>query len=129
MRFPSEEDSDGRRVISDDTIARRLIGDGKIQVSGVIDMWNGGDRITDIKIGLDTNLTGLNNYYTKQEPDSKFENVSKIQVYKFPYVYGDYRFYKLGRLNLPIDGHQAIVNVNACCGWNTNIDRLANVPL
>jgi len=56
--------------------------------------------------------------YTKQEVDSKITNVSKIEVLKFPHVYGDYRFYKLGRLDLPSDGHQAIITVNAYYGWN-----------
>ena len=31
---------------------------------------------------------------------------------------GDARFYKLGRLNLPIDGHQAIITVNLCYGFH-----------
>ena len=39
----------------------------------------------------------------------------------------DYRLYNLGRLNLPNVGHQAIITVNACYGWNINNDGLANV--
>ena len=56
----------GWRLISDDNIARRLTSDDKVQVAGVLDFVSGG-RITDIKIGLNKNLTGLTNYYTKQE--------------------------------------------------------------
>ena len=60
----------GWRLISDDNIARRLIGDDKIQVAGVLDFVNGNNSITDIKIGLNTNLTGMTNYDTKTETDS-----------------------------------------------------------
>ena len=42
----------------------------KIQVAGVLDLATGSSSITDIKISLNTNLTGLTNYYTKTESNS-----------------------------------------------------------
>ena len=68
--FPSENTFDGWRLVSSDNIVRRLIGDDEIQVAGVLDLATGSNRITDIKIGLNTNLTGLTNYYTKAEVDN-----------------------------------------------------------
>ena len=85
LTFPFEENSDGLRVVSDDSIARRLVGDGKIRVMGVLDFLNGGS-ITDIQIGLDTNLTRLANYYTKQELDSQLESAPRIKVFKYPHM-------------------------------------------
>ena len=41
LTCPSEDDSDGWRLVSDENIARRLIGDDKIQVAGVLDLANG----------------------------------------------------------------------------------------
>ena len=41
LTFPSEDDSDGWRLVSDDNIARRLMGDDKIQVTGVLDLVSG----------------------------------------------------------------------------------------
>jgi len=64
--------------------------------------------------------------YTKQEVDSKITNVSEIQVFRHPYVSGDTRSFKLGRLNLQNDGHQAIITVNACYGWNLNNEGFIN---
>ena len=58
--------TDGWKVVSYDNIVRRLIGDGKIRVLGVLDFLNPGP-MTDLQISLDTNLTGLTKYYTKQE--------------------------------------------------------------
>ena len=40
-----------------------------MQVTGVWDFVSGGS-ITDIKIGLNTNLTGMTNYYTKTETNT-----------------------------------------------------------
>ena len=68
--FPSENTFDGWRLVSSDNIVRRLIGDDKIQVAGVLDLATGSNSITDIKIGLNTNLIGLTNYYTKTEVDN-----------------------------------------------------------
>ena len=65
--FPSEDDFDGWRLVSADNIVRRLIGEDKIQVAGVLDLATGSNSITNIKIGLNTNMTGLTNQYTKQE--------------------------------------------------------------
>ena len=90
LLFPFEDAFNGWRLISDDSIARRLTSGDKMQVTGVLDFVSGGS-ITDIKIGLNTKLTGLTNYYTKQEPDSKFANVFRIQAFRT-------RFFKLGRL-------------------------------
>ena len=68
--FPSENTFDGWRLVSSDNTVRRLIGHEQIQVAGVIDLANGSTGITDIRIGLNTNLTGLTNYYTKTETDN-----------------------------------------------------------
>ena len=54
-----------------------------MQVTGVLDVVSGGS-IIDIKIGLGTKLTGLTNYYTKQESDRKFANVTRIQAFSYP---------------------------------------------
>ena len=69
MLFPYEDAFNGWRSISDDNIARRLTSDDKIQVTGVLDFVSG-CSITDIKIGLNTNLRGLNYYYTKTEANT-----------------------------------------------------------
>ena len=61
---------DGCRFVSSDNIGRRLIGDDKIQVSGVVALANGINSITDIQIGLNTNLTRLTNYYTTTETNT-----------------------------------------------------------
>ena len=82
--------------------------------------------MTDIQIGLDTNLTGLTNYYTKQESDSQVENASRIQVSSYPYTSSSDQFWQLGRLSLPTDGHHAIITVNACNGWNLNFNGAVN---
>ena len=66
-------------------MVRRLIGDGKISVLGFLDFFNPGPT-TGVQISRDTNLTGLTNYYAKQESDSKFANVSRIQVSSYPYT-------------------------------------------
>jgi len=113
-------------VIPDNNIVRRLVGDGKISVLGVLDFFNPGP-MTDIQIGLDTNLTRLTNYYTKQESDSKFENVSRIQVSSYPYTFSSDRFWHVGRLSLPSDGHHAIITVNACNGRNWNFSGAVNL--
>ena len=70
MIFPSENTFDGWRLASSDNIVRRLIGDDKIHVEGVLDLVTGSNSITDIKISLNTNLTRLTNYYTKTESTS-----------------------------------------------------------
>ena len=69
LLFP-EDAFNGLRVISDDNIARRLTSDDKIQVTGALDFVTGSNSITDIKIGLNTNLTGTANYYTKTETNT-----------------------------------------------------------
>ena len=50
LTFPSKISPNGWRVVSNNSIARRLIGDGKIRVMGVLDFLNGGS-IKDIQIG------------------------------------------------------------------------------
>ena len=63
------------------------------------------------------NLTGLTNYYTKQDSDNKFGNVSRIQAFKYPYYNATaYTYHKLGRLNLPNGGHHAVITIKACRG-------------
>jgi hypothetical protein len=55
----------------------------------------------------------------KQSVKTILNNVSRTQFYYYPnYHGGDARFYKIGRLNLPIDGHQAVITVNLCYGFN-----------
>ena len=85
-------------------------------------------------------LTGLTNYYTKQDSDntllnyytkqdsySKFENVSRTQAFKYPYYNATtYTYHKLGRLNLPNGGHYAVITINACRGSGTNPEGLEN---
>jgi len=97
-------------------------------------------NVNDIHIGLDMNLTGLTNYYTKQDSDntllnyytkqdsdSKFENVSRIQAFKYPYYNATaYTYHTLGRLNLPNAGHHAVIIVNACREGGTNPEGLEN---
>jgi hypothetical protein len=39
---------------------------------------------------------------------------------------GGTRFYKIGRLNLPSDGHQAVITINLCYGFNVNAIGLNN---
>jgi len=56
LLFPFEDAFNGWRLLSDDSIARRLTSDDKIQVTRVLDFVSGGS-ITDIKIGLNMNLT------------------------------------------------------------------------
>ena len=106
-------------VISDDNIGRRLTSDDKIQVTGVLDFVSGRSS-TDIKLGLNTKLTRLTDYYTKQETDSKFANVSRIQAFSYPNMFSETRFFKLGRLNLPNGGNHATISINACYGYGTN---------
>ena len=50
-----------------------------------------------IHIGLNMNLTRLTNYYTKQESDSEFENVSRIQVSGYPHAFSSDQFWQLER--------------------------------
>ena len=83
LAFPSEDDSDGWRLVSDDNIARGLIGDDKVQVAGVLDFVHGSNSITDTKIGLNTNLTGMTNYYTKKETDSSLAYKAPINNPRF----------------------------------------------
>ena len=44
----------------------------------------------------------------------------------FNYI-GDTRFYKIGRLELPVNGHQAVITVNLRYGLNINNGSL-NLP-
>ena len=69
LLLPFEDAFNGWRLISDDNMARRLTSDDKIQVTGVLDFVSGGS-ITDVRIGLNTNLAGLTNYYTKTESNT-----------------------------------------------------------
>ena len=51
---------------------------------------------------------------------STFSNISQTKFYTYPNYVGEARYYKLGRLNLPIDGHQAVITINLCYGFNVN---------
>ena len=66
------------------------------------------------------NLTGLAKYDIKQQSDSIFEQVARIQVSDYPHASGSDWFWQLGRLSRPNDGHYATITVNACNGWNLN---------
>ena len=67
MEFPASESTNANGVLSlptanDPSLVRRLSGVYPISTflgSNILLTW------TDIKIGLDMNLTGLNHYYTK----------------------------------------------------------------
>jgi len=117
--FLSFDECDDRyRVISYEHTVRSIQGVGPIRVTGDIDTTTGG--VNDLKIGLNVALTGLTKYYIKQDSDSKYNNVSRIQGFKYPYGFGDVRFHKLGRLNLPTGGHHAPISINACHGYGSN---------
>ena len=62
-----------------------------------------------INTSLTTSITNLTN---------QVSNFSQTKFYTYPYYVGEARYYKLGRLNLPIDGHQAVITINLCYGWN-----------
>ena len=47
-------------------------------------------------------------------------SISLTQFFGYPWYLGDTRFYKIGRLNLPLNGHQAVITVNLCYGFNLN---------
>jgi hypothetical protein len=51
-------------------------------------------------------------------------NVSPTQFFMYPNYAGDTRFYKIGRLGLPLNGHQAVITVNLCYGFNVNNNGL-----
>ena len=48
------------------------------------------------------------------------------QFFGYPNYAGDTRFYKIGRLYLPLNGHQAVITVNLCYGFNVNNNGLLN---
>ena len=52
--------------------------------------------------------------------------MSAIRSFTYPNYASDTRFYKLGRLRLPINGHQAVITVNLCYGFNFNNEGLTN---
>ena len=60
----------------------------------------------------------------REDVKAKINNVSATQFLGYPNMSGEQRFYKLGRLNLPINGHQAVITVNLCYGFNVNNDGL-----
>jgi hypothetical protein len=63
----------------------------------------------------------------KQSVKTIINNVSLTQFSGYPNMAADARFYKLGRLNLPNNGHQAVITVNLCYGFNFNNTGL-NMP-
>ena len=62
----------------------------------------------------------------KQNIKDVVNNVSKTQHFTYPNYKGNTRFFKLGRLRLPINGHQAVITVNLCYGFNVNGNGLTN---
>ena len=62
-----------------------------------------------INTSLTTSLTNLTNQVT---------SFSQTKFFTYPNYVGEARYYKLGRLNLPIDGHQAVITINLCYGFN-----------
>ena len=113
------EGANGWGVVSNDNIVRRIVGADPISVQRNLDLLNP-SIANDLQISLDMNLSGLMNYYTRQQSDSTFEPVSRILVSDYPYGSGSDWFWQLGRLSLPNDGHHAVITVNACNGWNLN---------
>ena len=63
----------------------------------------------------------------RQNVKDIINRVSLTQFFGYPNMSGESRFYKLGRLNLPINGHQAVITVNLCYGFNVNNDGLTLV--
>ena len=59
-------------------------------------------------------------YDIKQSVKTILNNVSPTQFFGYPNYAGDARFYKIGRLYLPIGGHQAVIAINLCYGFNVN---------
>jgi hypothetical protein len=51
---------------------------------------------------------------------NQLASISKTKFFTYPNYVGEARYYKLGRLNLPIDGHQAVITINLCYGFNVN---------
>ena len=63
----------------------------------------------------------------RQNVKDIINNVSKTQIFTNPsYGTATSRFYRLGRLNLPIGGNRAIVSINLCFGWGLNTSGLTN---
>jgi hypothetical protein len=52
--------------------------------------------------------------------NNKLAGISQTKFFTYPNYGGEARYYKLGRLNLPIDGHQAVITINLCYGFNVN---------
>ena len=54
----------------------------------------------------------------KQHVKTINSNISSAQFFRYPNMAADARFYKLGGLNLPLNGHQAAITVNLCYGFH-----------
>ena len=81
------EGANGWGVVSNDNIVRRIVGADPISVQRNLDLLNP-SIANDLQISLDMNLSGLMNYYTRQQSDSTFEPVSRILVSDYPYGSG-----------------------------------------
>ena len=69
LLFPPNEGSNGWGAIADATnIVRRLVGAQPIRTFIKLDL-NNPSSINDVQNGLNLDLTGLTNYYTKTETD------------------------------------------------------------
>jgi hypothetical protein len=68
-------------------------------------------------VQADLTVTGniINTNLTNQ-----LASISQTKFFTYPNYVGEARYYKLGRLNLPIDGHQAVITINLCYGFNVN---------
>jgi hypothetical protein len=64
----------------------------------------------------------------KQSVKDIINSVSLTKFLGYPNMAEDTRFYKLGRLNLPLNGHQAVITVNLCYGFNVNNANSTNFP-
>jgi len=141
LRFlGNDRDNGAFRTVADGRTVRSIGGAGPITITESIDLLNGG--VNNLRVNLNMGLTGLTNYYTKQEIDSTTNNMTvniqgltnsiegiytdRINKFTYPSVSGNLRFFKLGRLNLPSDGYHAIIHVNACYGWNIHNDGILN---
>ena len=53
-------------------------------------------------------------------------NVSPHQFFMYPSCSGDTTLHKIGRLSVPLSGHQAVITVNLCYGFDVSSNGLLN---
>ena len=83
----------------------------------------------------DINSPLTNNYYTRAQVESLVSplssavaTVSSTQYFPFTLFSGTGRkFYRVGTLQLPQNGHHAIIQISLCFGYNFNPQNLTNV--